>query len=490
MIYFEYMLILAVFLLAGANIFYFMRRIRYDHFHKIVVKAMVKKQSYQRGGGRYFNSKALKCMVIFLLKQRQKKAKTALLYLCFGRTSQAKSYFQKYNQEYFFAVLEAFDNPLEALDLFEKIVKKKPNDYDALSDLASLYFIKGNQPKAKLTLERIDLKKASAYAKAKSLYYQSFFFLQDGDMLSASENCALSGKLFNKEKAFIEEAESYLMTGTIYRVACVEDVAQFMFEAAEKIFGKWDDNAGRAEVFGNIGMLMVLQERFEEAEDKFLKALEITQQNGRNENASDIYNQLALMNILQKKYSAASELLEKSQEISHSALAYELQAHLFYEQKDYTEALSHAVLARNMYKGTANVSAYFETMYMSALAAFAMEDYSSAEETLREIMTISKKKKTAFHVANAYNLLGLIFLKKGELQRAKVLFQEAVAMEQKNDRFSGAATDFANIGLIELKCGRLEEAQKNLETAVEYAKAYGETELSKLLEEKLSDLKA
>lgn len=490
MIYFEYMLILAVFLLAGANIFYFMRRIRYDHFHKMVVKAMVKKQSYQRGGGRYFNSKALRLIVIYLLKQKNKKAKTALLYLCFGRTSQAKTYFQKQNQEYFFAVLEAYDNPFKALGLFEKIVKNKPHDYDALCDLASLYFIKGNQPKAKLTLERIDLKKASVYAKAKAFYYQSFFYLQDGDMLSASEYCALSGKLFNKEKSFIEEAESYLLTGTIYRVACVEDVSQFMLEAAAKIFGKWNDDIGSAEAFGNLGMLMVLQERFDEAEDKFMQALEITQQNGRNENASDIFNQLALMNILQKRYSAASELLEKSQKITQSALAFELQAHLFYEQKDYIEAFSNAVLARNMYKGTANVSAYFESMYLIALAAFALEDYSSAEETLREIMTIGKKKKSAFHVANAYNLLGLIFLKKGELQRAKVLFQEGVALEQKNDRFSGAATDFANIGLIELKCGRLEEAQKNLETAVEYAKAYGETDLSKLLEEKLSDLKA
>lgn len=489
MIYFEYILIFAIFLSAAINIFYFLRRIRYDHFHKMLIKALLKKTKKQ-DAERYFNSKALKKIVIFLLKEHSKKAKTALLYLCCGRASQAQNYFKTKNQDYFFAVLEAYHDVEKALPLFEKIVKKSPQDYDAMSDLASLFFIKGNLPKAKLTLERIDIKKASAYAKAKKFYYQTFFFLQDGDMLSASEHCSLAEKLFNKEKAFIEEAQSYLLMGTIYRVSCIEDVAQFMFEAAEKIFAQWQDETGRADVFGNLGMLMVLQERFEEAEDKFRNALEIYQRLQKDNAAANIFNQLALMNLLQKKYAETKKLIEKSQKLLQSAFGFELSAHLFYEQKEYAKAFENAEQARDLYKGTPNASAYFESMYLSALALFAMDDFEKSEKVLRDIMTISKKKKSSFHVANAYNLLGLVFLKKGDLQRAKVLFQESVILEQKNDRFSGAAADYANIGIIELKCGHQEEARKNLETAVEYAKAFGETDLSKLLEDKLSKLKA
>ena len=61
---------------------------------------------------------------------------------------------------------------------------------------------------------------------------------------------------------------------------------------------------------------------------------------------------------------------------------------------------------------------------------------------------------------------------------------------RKEERFSGAATDYANIGLIEYKIGNKEQALRTYETALDYASAFSETELSGFLRSRIEELKA
>ena len=77
--------------------------------------------------------------------------------------------------------------------------------------------------------------------------------------------------------------------------------------------------------------------------------------------------------------------------------------------------------------------------------------------------------------------MGLIYLQKKDLDRAKALFNQSLDLEQFNNRLSGIATDYANIGLVEMKCGNFEQAQKTIHTALEYAKANHDDELVELI---------
>ena len=101
---------------------------------------------------------------------------------------------------------------------------------------------------------------------------------------------------------------------------------------------------------------------------------------------------------------------------------------------------------------------------------------------LRAFLPEAKKQRTSFHIAGAYNLMGLIFLRRREEEAAKVWFQEAAALERKNDRY------YANIGLIELHQGNAEQARKNLQTAVACAETFGKNSFSRMLNEKLRKL--
>lgn len=487
----KYLILFAIFGYAAFTGVAFYRRMVFDHFYKLAAKALILRQQ-AFNGEIFFSERVLKSVVRFLIKEHNPSAKRALLYLCFGKTSPAENYLKKHNKIFEAEILNAFQNLSNAIPVIEKEVKKNPSRQEMTIELAAMYFCRGNLPKARLALENINPKKASRYVKAKYGYYQSFFNLANGDMLSASENCSRAIKLFNRERAYYEEAKACQQMGTVYRISCVEDVAQFMFDAALKLNEKLGNRAGCADVYGNLGMLMILQERFEEAAVYFENAEKINEEIRRNSALADIYNQQALMLLLQKEYKTAARKLslvsKTSSDKKSLAFGQELLAHVYYEQKSYKKAVKAAKKAEELYKGS-NLSAMLESMYLRALCLFELKQFSEAEKLLRKIITVSRKNESSFHPANAYNLLGLIFLQMKDLKRAKGLFLQSLSLEQKNDRLTGIATDYANISLIEYRCGNFDAAEKTLQTALEYAKAFGENELSKIIKERLNKLK-
>jgi len=81
-------------------------------------------------------------------------------------------------------------------------------------------------------------------------------------------------------------------------------------------------------------------------------------------------------------------------------------------------------------------------------------------------------------------------MRRGELSRAKGLFQQSLEQEQKNDRWIGQVCDYANIGLLELRCGKNEQAQTHLQAAYELAQALGDTDLAEKIKVNLDKLKS
>ena len=447
MIYWQYILIFAVFFYAGWNLFRLLRRIRRDHFQKMAVRKLLKRSRIERGR-MYFNSDVLRRTIAFLLGCRSQSARRALLNMACGKTAPA--------------VFRLFAGDKDAA---EKIIENVPD------------------------------RNLSRYAKARKRFVQGWLFLRDGDMLSASACAAEAVSLFAREKAFVEEAQALLLSGTVYRLSCVEDVAKFMFDAAAGLFRSYGDAVGEAEAVGNCGMLWTLQEKFAEAADDFARALELSRTAGAERLAAGLLNQQALLNILQRRYTEARRCLEQSEKISRrlnsvSGLAFsaELSAHVFYARKKRDKAAAAAAKAAGYYRRDGNLAACFESLYLQALALFENGETDTAEHVLRAFLPEAKKQRTSFHIAGAYNLMGLIFLRRREEEAAKVWFQEAAALERKNDRYTAAAADYANIGLIELHQGNAEQARKNLQTAVACAETFGKNSFSRMLNEKLRKL--
>lgn len=327
-------------------------------------------------------------------------------------------------------------------------------------------------------LQKTSLPRADRRLKALKQFMTAQIALYEGDLLTASEETAAALKVFQKNDLLFEEAQAYFVLGTIYRVSGVFDSADFMLRSALKLFVFLAAPARQAEVLGTLGLLMAVQKRFAEAADYFNKAQELLITANDHENMGFILSQQAMLELLQNNFQAATKLarqaLKKHKTIAGQALAADILARTAFVKNDWPAVIKYAKTAAEKYLHEHNYAAGFESRYLLAEAYTNSSLFAEAETILRELIRKEQYHKSCFHIANAYTLLGLVLLRQGHTSRAKVIFNQALNQELYNDRPIGIAIDYANLAAVAKKCGNHEEARKNLEKALVYAKAADE----------------
>ncbi len=338
---------------------------------------------------------------------------------------------------------------------------------------------------------KIDAKHCRTVIQAYGNAISAYAYLHEGDMLSASQNASAALTFFQKHQYAIETASCHLILAQIYRISCVNDIAQTMIESAIKIYQTQKTPLFLARAITAKGMLMVFDNRYEEAETEYEKALklQITDQL-----RADIFNQKALLYLVQNNISAAQKYakfaLDMQKHLQNrygSALSLQLLAHAAFQNQNHRKTVILAQQAHDLYNRQANFSAVAECLYLAAEAEYKMRHYTASEKILRRILELNRVHSGSFHTANAYSLLGLIYLQKNDLQRAKVLFQQSLYLEQSSCRNEGLAADYANLALIDDLSDYTENAAANWQTALEYARKTGNQELVTLIEKRTTD---
>ncbi len=478
-------------LFAAAMIFVFRswKKIRFDHYYYLTTKAFIFRMQKKEERA-FFSSQALQCALQILLRHKNGAAAKALRSLIKGDSRAAECYLLKHGEDFAAGALRMMRNPSGGLRILEK-----SDDLRAKAEILKLYLLQGQKESAEQIVKSLPKCKKFPYVRACKKFFEAQSCLSAGNMADASLKAGAAITLFRQTNAFTEEADAYLLAGTIYRLSAVEDTAYFMLKQARDIFAATGHYAGEAEALGNLGMLWTMRENFEEAENCFSQSLEICRKYNRETAAAYIINQTALLKLLQKQYALAQKLAQEALQIhiSHEnkkgeAFSRDILAYVYAAQKQWKESAEQAELAEKLYIQEKDTAAYFSSLYQQAQAAYELKEDKKAEQKLRQIIQNKERENCCFHSASAISLLGLIFLRKNQLKRAKSLFLQAASLEQKNERFSGAATDYTNIGLIEYKSGDKKQALKTFYTALEYASAFGENEFSQMLEQKIKNL--
>ena len=330
--------------------------------------------------------------------------------------------------------------------------------------------------------------------QARLLAIEAALSLYDGDLESASTKINSAITIFNKQKMYMEEAQAYMLCGIIYKACALFDPAQLMLQKSIDLFTQTGAKAKLAEALGNLGMLMVQQNRYDEADDCFNKALKMFASAKDKKGMVYVYNQISISYLIRNDLKSAKKYCKEAQRHiipsyrSGRALNSDIIAQIEAAQNKWKNVVKEAHEAEVLYKSAKNFSAMLEMMQLQAQALIKLKKDTKAEEILRNIIKKAKTKQTCFHIANAYNLLGVIFLEKGDSVRAKGLFNQALSTELYNERWCGAAIDYANIALTELRNGKKDEYIKNQKIALEYAKESGDEKLTKILEQRFSSL--
>lgn len=488
--YFEYIFFLfpVGFVVFFATILFL--RLRCKHLQNLAkINILKRQQSFTYSV--FFASEVIERSVFYLFISHQKSAKQALAYLAAGRTEKAATLLEK-KHPLTAALLRAHS---DTTAIYKEITKNKKtwlNSPKYAPYVQLLAYLCLDTKTAFHLPEKVNFKKLCADARAVYCYISAFIYMQDADMMSASKAATQALDFYKKKHRPIEEARCYLLLGEIYRISCVNDIAQTMIESALKIYKERKLPLLQVHAITALGMLMLFEGRAEEAENRFTEALNLTPPEITK---AEILNQFVLLKIAENDYKTATKIVRQALSIHTKlknprgqALSLQLSAHLQTKQNHYKTAVKEAEQAAALYLKQKNYSAYAESLYISADARCKMKQYALAEQALRSILDNNLKHPNSFHTANAYSLLGLIYLQRGDKQRAKVLIQQSLHLEQSCERCQGLAADYANLALIGNLSGDTFATQSHLEIALEYATKSGDEGLIQLIKDKTSAL--
>ncbi len=416
----------------------------------------------------YFSSSIIKKIVSFLLFEMNTEARECLNQLELGKIEKTREYLLKNKKDYLAACLTGIYN----LELAQEILLQHAFSQHFKAQMIPVYFIQGKKDGASDILNEINYKKLSLEEKAICYYFRAKFALEAGDLSNAVNDAGLSLQIYRKEKSVFEEIKCYMLLGEIYRVSALTDLSYFMYDEAKKIAELQNNQIFLADIYGNLGMLYTSQERFEAANEAFLKSVDINLKLSRKKASACIYNQLGLLNILQKQYNVANNYINNALSYTFqdtNALSYELMAKLNFAQKKYDKAIKFVRIAQERYFKNQNLTAFFEASFLEAMISFNLQNYSEAKSKLKSLILMAQENVSAFHVANAYGLLGSIYMKLKEYKKAQFNFEESIRHELKDGRIEGMITDYINLGIIFREENNKIEALAHFNEALRYA---------------------
>lgn len=428
--------------------FFYIKKLKFNFLQKLVSKNFINKHVYC--------SLIIDDICNYILKLKKRKYIEALQFLSKGNITGF------YNQ--------LCDKSIKSkIDICnQKTSKDTSKDFVYLLALAKLYIKNNDYDKALNILQNINIKNLSIKQKAYIKYILSLISIYEGDLMLASNDLNTSLKFFKKNNMTIEEAETYFMLGTIYRVSGIYDTSEFMLRASLDLYNRIGSDKGEAETLGTIGLLMSAQNRFEEARDYLKKALK---KSSKNKTLKEfILSQQAMLEMVVGNYKIATSLANKTLKKNTNNIAkansYDVLSRVALNEKKYILSAKYASKSFELFFKNKNYSAAFESLYVKAFALSKAKKTIESEKTLRYLIDIEKNYKHCFHIAGAYTLLGLVLLNTNQQDRAKAMFNQALSKELCNNRKVGVAIDYANLALIEKQLGNNDEARTNLQKAL------------------------
>ncbi len=324
---------------------------------------------------------------------------------------------------------------------------------------------------------------------AKYLYLSALNNLYLTDMLTASKQCSSALKIYQKLGYIYEEAECYQALAQIYRISGIHDVAFTMLKEAEKIYHKLNLNAKIAETQAYLGLNEIGRENFDAAREYLQEALNIADKQNFLNLRTSIYNWLGLICYLNKDLPKAKHYFQAvsscPQTAECEAYATEMLARIHFQKKNYAKAFAFAQRALLIYQDINDPAGIFENQYLQAEILYAEKKYSQSETILTRLIRRKSSPNATFYPANAYTLLGLINLKKGNFSIAETLFKQAADLEHGKNRLKGAAIDYNNLAEVAKHRGQQQEAEKYIKQAISYAESINDKELVAYLSFKL-----
>ena len=316
--------------------------------------------------------------------------------------------------------------------------------------------------------------------------------LHQANLAESERQLTMALSVFEKEEDDFEYARAANRLGMVYRLAGAFESAEEAHYRAKSLAEKhhWDNVL--AETLGNLGMVYEGKDRFDQALEQHTDALKLLGKEEKNVfEAACLQRQIGLcylrkgdcnhaldaFRICLQSFENQKELIMQSRVLNDMTLVYQAAGKDGEALKTAERSVQKAEEAGDEFELAAN------RLLHSGLKVERNLTDGSTEEELKKALAFFRKKNKKTENANAAAMLGLLYLRREEWDRAESCFRESARIEEMLHRSLGLASDYSNLGLIAQKKGQWQKAAEHWHHAALFFEKSGDNEASRHFEE-------
>lgn len=291
--------------------------------------------------------------------------------------------------------------------------------------------------------------------------------LNQGNLAEAERLLTMALAVFEKEQDDFEYARAANRLGMVYRLAGAFESAEEAHYRAKNLAEKHQWKKLLAETLGNLGMVYEGKDRFDLALEQHTDALALLEREEKCDfdvaclrrqiglcclRKGEIERALDAFRLCLRSFEEQNELVMQSRVMNDMTLAYQAMGN---DEKALKTAELSVQIAANSGDGFELAS---NRLLFGGLMVEGGKTDSEAEELLLSALAYFKENGKKTENANAAAMSGLLYLRRGEWDRAESFFKDSMHIEEMLRRSLGMASDYSNLGLIAQKKGQPQKA--------------------------------
>lgn len=291
--------------------------------------------------------------------------------------------------------------------------------------------------------------------------------LNQGNLAESERLLTMALAVFEKERDDFEYARAANRLGMVYRLAGAFESAEEAHYRAKNLAQKHQWLSVLAETLGNLGMVYEGKDRFDLAIEQHNDALNLLAGDEKHAfEAACLHRQIGLCHLRKGEIDKAlddfglcfrlfgeqSDTVMQSRILNDMTLAYQTKGDDRAALETAENAVRKAEEAKDGFELAAN------KLLLGGLMVQQNNTDETAEKLLSDALTFFKENDKKAENANAAATLGLLYLRRGEWDKAESRFKDSMHLEERLHRTLGLASDFSNLGLIAQKKGQFQRA--------------------------------
>jgi eukaryotic-like serine/threonine-protein kinase len=361
-------------------------------------------------------------------------------------------------------------DPAEAESVYAELVRRYPNDTEALFDLAAAQSGRGAAGKAVDTLERLT---ALDKGDARAWYLLGRNMIQVGDARKAVTGPLLQA-LSLMTRIGNEQGQGDVLNATGVAHQRLGEYAQAIarYGEAAAIRRKIGDRRGTAVSLKNRGSVQILMGRFADAEPDLRAARAIYEAIGDRKGLADVGSDLGALHEGRGQYTQARKAYQEALRIRRDlgdeqqiAQSYDNVGYVFFLEGEHDSALVYWRQALDLRQRNGDKRGIVHSLQNMGFLQTAQGRWSEAMKSFLDALERARDIDSARALAVSHGNLGLLYQYEGRYAAALSAYAEALKILTTLDDKRGLAEFTIKEAAALLELGRREEAKAKLDAA-------------------------